>query len=530
MLFMFLLSNRHSVCSKVSSFAALLLLCLANVEAKVVEVNVTKSFSYGNFTAGEFIRVEGEIKGELSADENIPGLTKVTTNANGKVEYLTPFVVILPGPNAKGNGAVLVDVPNRGRPVSHYLYNSGREKFLPLELDARTGFLQHAGFTVGMVQWELGQGIVIPSFIDEKGEKRFVEGVGLAAIRDFADFMRNLPPSVIQSSSDLSQFASGKNRPNRLLAVGYSQTARLLKTLLIEGFNSANERRVFDGLHLHASASGLADVLVTGKGPASSTFFTPRFTHPEHRGVTELPLSYGDIVAKVKGLKPLLIVTNATTDYYNIRASLARTGATGMSDLPLPSNVRIYDVAGASHGRQIEKTCDYAPGQLDFFPVLRASLLHLDHWVAKGNLPPPSRLMPLEPQPTNPMLLQTPLHLAGAIVQVPKQDADGNSMGGVRLPDLDVPLGTHGAQNPPMSDRGCNLNAGYIPFAKSDSLKVGNDQRKSLQQRYRHHVGYVSAISRASKRLVQQRFLLEEDALAIVAAAKLQTESFDFRK
>jgi Alpha/beta hydrolase domain len=526
--------NRQSFFAKIASFAALLVLGFTSAEARVVEVNVTKSSNYGNFRAGEFVRLEGEIKGELSADESIPGLMKVTPNANGKVEYRTPFVVILPAQNAKGNGAVLVDVPNRGRPISHFLYNSAREKFLPLELDARTGFLQHAGFTVGMVQWELGQGIVIPSFVDEKGGKRFVEGVGLAAIRDFAEFMRNLPPAVTQSSSDFTQFANGKNRPTRVLAVGYSQTARLLKTLLIEGFNTANDKRVFDGLHLHASASGLADILVTGKGPASSTFFTPRFTHPEHRGVTELPLSYSDIVAKIKSPigseKPLLVVTNATTDYYNIRASLARTGAGGMTDLPIPSNVRIYDIAGASHGRQIEKTCDYAPGQLDFFPVLRTSLLHLDHWVAKGKLPPASRLMPLEPQPSNPMLLQAPLHLAGAIVQVPKQDADGNSVGGVRLPDLDAPLGTHGTQNPPMSDRGCNLNAGYIPFAKSDSLRASNDQRKSLQQRYRTQSGYLTEITRASKRLVRERFLLEEDSLAIVNAARLQTESFDFSK
>jgi hypothetical protein len=126
-----------------------------------------------------------------------------------------------------------VDVPNRGRPISHFIYNSARENFLPLELNARTGFLQHQGFPVGMVQWELGQGIAIPSFTDERGAKQFVEGVGSAANRDFGDFMRTLPTAVIASSAELSQFAASKNRPNRLIAVGYSQTARLLKTLLI---------------------------------------------------------------------------------------------------------------------------------------------------------------------------------------------------------------------------------------------------------------------------------------------------------
>jgi hypothetical protein len=290
--------------------------------ARVVDITVNKVSDYGTYKAGHFVRLEGEIKGELGPEEQIPGLNKAAKNANGNgnVEHRTPFVVIMPLASAKGNGAVLLDIPNRGRPISHYLYNSGRENFLPPELNARNGFLQHNGFTVGMVQWELGQGISIPSF---------VEGVGLAAIRDFGGFMRKLPRDVISTSMEFTQFSTRKNRLNRVLAVGYTQTARLLKTLLVEGFNTVDNQRVFDGLHLHASASGLADVLVTGKGPASSIFFTPRFTHPEHRGVTELPLSYGDIVSRINGEKPLLIVTNATSDYYNIRASLARTGTGG---------------------------------------------------------------------------------------------------------------------------------------------------------------------------------------------------------
>jgi Alpha/beta hydrolase domain len=506
------------------------ILCFAtSLQARVLEIKVIKVSAFGKFKSGDFVRLEGELKGELEPSEGIPGLNKVALNGSGKVEYRTPFVIIMPGTNAKGNGAVLIDVPNRGRPISHFLYNSGRENFLPLDLEARTGFLQHHGFTVGMVQWELGQGIAIPSFIDERGEKRFVEGVGLAAIRDFADFMRTLPSNTIATSAELQQLSNGKNRPNRILAVGYSQTARLLKTLLIEGFNTADNRQVFDGLHLHASASGLADIQVTGKGPASSTFFTPRFTHPEHRGVTEEPLSYASIVTKIKGEKPKLVVTNATTDYYNIRASLARTGAGGFVDVSIPSNVRIYDIAGASHGRQMEKTCEFAPGQLDFFPALRASLLHLDNWVAKTAQPPATRLMPLEPQPSNPMLLHAPRHLPGAIAQVPKQDADGNSLGGIQLPDLAAPLGTHGAQNPPLADRGCNLNAAFIPFAKTPQSKASTDQRPSLQERYKTHANYVRKIQTASNKLVKDRFLLKQDAIAIVNAAKQQKSVFDFQ-
>ena len=39
-------------------------------------------------------------------------------------------------------------------------------------------------------------------------------------------------------------------------------------------------------------------------------------------------------------------------------------------------------------------------------------------------------------------------------------------LGGVRLPDLAVPLGTHTVQNQPLS-RACMLLGGYVPFAKT---------------------------------------------------------------
>jgi hypothetical protein len=137
--------------------------------------------------------------------------------------------------------------------------------------------------------------------------------------------------------------------------------------------------------------------------------------------------------------------------------------------------------------------------------------------------------MPLEPQPSNPMLLQAPLHLPGTIAQVPRQNIDGNSLGGVQLPDVAVPLGTHGAQNPPLSDRGCNLNAAYLAFAKTTRPKLPNDLRKSVEERYTNHAQYVSKIQAAAEKLVKERFLLKEDAAAIVTAAKQQTAIFELR-
>lgn len=479
--------------------------------ARITRFEITSSAPYGSFKSGEFVRLDGSVTGELPAFEPIPGIDRAPKNARGMVTYKAPFVLIMPRDRGAGNGALLVDIPNRGRAIAHHLYNSPREPYLDLgSFGAGNGFLQDQGFTLAMLQWELGQGIALPAFAEAGGTLRYAEGAGLAAIRDFADFLRH---AAQDSSGTPNPVAGGIDRT---LAIGYSQTARLLKTLLIEGFNETAGRRVFDGMHINAAASGIANILATGSGPESSTFFTPRFTHPEYRGVTEEPLTYADIVARAAAwgqAPPKLLVTNMTTDYYSIRASLARTGAQGPADLPIPPMVRIYDVAGGSHGRAVKSTCEFPPGRLDFFPVMRATLLNLDRWVRDGTEPPPNRLMPLEPRPGDASVLQSPSHLPKAIVQVPKRDGDGNALGGVRLPDMEAPLGTHGAQNLPLTDRACNLNAAYIAFARS-----------SIEARYKTREGYVGRIRAAAQRLVAGRFLTEADAQEIVRAAQSASE------
>jgi hypothetical protein len=475
--------------------------------ARITRFEVTSTAPYGKFRTGEFVRIEGTVSGELSPGEPIPGLDRAPRNARNLVEYKAPFVLIAPGEKARGNGALLVEVPNRGRPISHHLYNSPRDPFVPIgTFEPGNGFLQDYGFTVAMLQWELGQGIELPQFRDAAGKVLNVEGAGVAAIRDFADFLRHSAADETGGRNPLA------GRFDRTLVLGYSQTARLLKSFLIEGLNEAGGRRVFDGMHVNASASGLANIYATGSGPESGTFFTPRFTQPEFRGVTEEPLTYTDILARVTArgqTPPKMLVTNMTTDYFSIRASLARTGARGIADLPVPDSVRLYDVPGASHGRATKSTCEMPPGRLDFFPVMRATLLNLDRWVRDGIEPPASRLMPLEPLPGEKALLQAPKHLPGAVVQAPKRDVDGNPLGGVRLPDMEAPLGTHGAQNLPLADRSCNLNAAYIAFTKA-----------SLAQRYPSREDYVERIRAAGRKLVSEGFLLEADALEIERAAR----------
>jgi hypothetical protein len=109
------------------------------------------------------------------------------------------------------------------------------------------------------------------------------------------------------------------------------------------------------------------------------------------------------------------------------------------------------------------------------------------------------------------------------LVLVPKVDADGNEMAGIRLPDVAVPLGTRTGWN----TRGAGFAQGalmvvgsYIPFAATaKERRTTGDPRLSLEERYPSHEHYVNAVARNAAELQKERLLLAEDVERYLAAA-----------
>jgi hypothetical protein len=93
--------------------------------AKVTRFEITSKQPAGSFRSGDYVRWDGRIHGELSpAAETIADLDKPARNARGNVEYAARIMLFMPV--AGGNGALLVDVPNRGHAYARALYNSPR--------------------------------------------------------------------------------------------------------------------------------------------------------------------------------------------------------------------------------------------------------------------------------------------------------------------------------------------------------------------------------------------------------------------
>jgi hypothetical protein len=110
-------------------------------------------------------------------------------------------------------------------------------------------------------------------------------------------------------------------------------------------------------------------------------------------------------------------------------------------------------------------------------------------------------------------------------ILVPKVDADGNDIAGIRLPAVQAPLGTYTGWN--LRPAGfaetelAGLLGSFIPFArtKADRRRTG-DPRRSIEERYRSREEYARKFSRAARMLVEQRFLLPQDAERMIAEAR----------
>jgi len=502
----------------IATAVALTSLFTLNAAAEITRLEITSTQPYGTFRAGDYSIIQATLHGQLSPTEQIPGLDKAPLNAAGKVDYSTKLVLTIPTDKSRGNGALLVDVPNRGKAYANALYNSPRdEPFQSGTFEHGTGFLQDNGFSIAEVYWELGQGANLPSFIDAEGKKKYVEGVGFAIMRDAGIFLAHAAKDSTGNPNPLTGMIS------RTLASGKSQTGRFLKSFLLNGFNMAGPQRVFDGMHVFVSGSGLLPIMQTGTGPTSSANNTPNFTNPEMPGVHDGLLTISDITAQVVArgeVAPKMMLITTSTDYYSLRASLGRTGAEGQADQTLPGNVRMYDIAGSAHVLIPLKPahCTMMQGVLDWTPVSRATFLRLDQWVGANVAPPATQLMTLERASATPATLKAPNNLPNAVIQVPKLDADGIALGGVRLPDLVAPLGTHGGQNSP--ETRCSLMGSYIPFAKDSAQRIANnDVRPSVAERYKNRDDYVNRIRGAALNLLESGFLLQDDAAVIVQAA-----------
>jgi Alpha/beta hydrolase domain len=385
-----------------------------------------------------------------------------------------------------------------------------------------------------------------------------VTGLGLAAIRDFASYLRY--------GADGAALRETPSALQRIIGYGYSQSGRFLRELVRDGFNTDERgRSAFDALMI-ASA---------GAGGGS---FNHRFAMPGVAGNSVLsvlrpvdlpPFRDDGLLANAQAARvtPKIFYTFSSTEYWARAGSLTYTSDDGRRDVSLAPTSRLYFLAGTPHSSGgLPLGAKQALGYQHFTNfaqqrwVSRALLLDLDAWTRREKEPPPSQypsiskgdLVALQdvhfpripsfpfaeymPQvwrmdfgpayaTTRVITREPPLLGEPYPVLVPQVNADGNDMSGIRLPELAVPLGTYTGWNvtiPQLGDLGylAGLVGGFEPFplTKEQREKDG-DARLSIRERYMDRQDYLDRVKRAAEDLVRQRFMRAEDVPAVVTRA-----------
>jgi hypothetical protein len=388
-----------------------------------------------------------------------------------------------------------------------------------------------------------------------------VTGLGFAGIRDFVSFLRNTAADDAGQANPL--FVNGRPVLRVAVSTGTSQSGRVQRDFLYQGFNrDPAGRKVFDGINP-----------IVGGG--RRTFVNARFAQPgrftrQHEDhlypMDEFPFTYATttdpLTKKTDGLLarcqetrtcPMVVQVDTDSEAYASPGSLVVTDAAG-KPVDLPLNVRYYYLTTAH--LQSGATCRDPGHTVSPFPYYRAAFDALVKWTRDGAKPPATKApspadgtyitvaeqerlypkIPNRPYSANmseigvrDFTVFPPTESARKYPQfVPRLDADGNVVAGVRIPEVVVPVAT-------LSGKGirgdgfapgdlCGVNGSAIAFAKTKADRLASgDSRLSLEERYpRGASEFKARYAQAVDALVADHYLLPEDGAKLVADVKYE--------
>jgi hypothetical protein len=398
-----------------------------------------------------------------------------------------------------------------------------------------------------------------------------VLGLGFAAMRDLASFLRN----------DTSSGNPLAGSIQKAIMYGVSQTGRTVRTFLDLGFNEDEDHKmVFDGMNPH---------IATARIPLNVRFGAPgRAAGTQHQEKqfpgSDAPMSWADSFDPLTGENhgildrcqtshtcPKIFQTISGTEYWQSAMSNDTTDFSARPDLLIPPNVRIFYLSSTQHGGASvtatpeTDTRSYCQNLLNINPYIyntRALITDLTAWVVNGTPPPSSRYPTVSDGTLVPanrigfpkipgvnfsalyntrlflyrgqqfdfvdmsgILTEPPIEVALYNVLVPRVDRDGLDVAGVRSVAVSAPIGTNVPWNYRAAGFGegdlCDLSGSFFGFAKTKADRTASgDPRLSLQERYGDHQGYVAAVTVAADEFVADRLLLPADADSIIAAAQ----------
>jgi|KBSSwiStaDraftv2_1062776.scaffolds.fasta_scaffold01486_5 hypothetical protein len=401
-----------------------------------------------------------------------------------------------------------------------------------------------------------------------------VNGIGFAAIRDFMAFLRYANADDVGTANPLAGDIL------RVYTEISSQPGRMLNDFRNLGFNQAEGgQKVFDG-HMQwiAAADGI-NMNLRFSQPGRTERNRQDHLYAEGLFPFANESTTDHITGKTAGRYdrctgsntcPFAMEIYSGNEYWVKAASLFHTNTQGTADLPGHPLTRYYFMSSMRHGTgngNAKGNCQQFDNPLDSSPVQRALFIALDDWASKGIAPPASRvprladgtlvpplpqsgmgfpnipgvtynglmttryrfnygprfdqgIMDLNPPTVVPSYQNNPLNGPIYNNMIPKTDADGNDIAGVRLPDVRVPLNTYTGWALRSAafglNDGCEGSGQRIPFPATKAARIAaGDPRLSVEERYPTFLDYYFKVTQAINDFVAERFMLVEDAPAM---------------
>ena len=537
----------------IKHFTILLLWPIYSAQAAVTGYEIASDELYANGRefgeADQYRAIRGTltfaVDPQNARNRIITDIELAPLDENGQLAFSSDFLLLIPVNPASGNQVTLVDIPNRGNPIMQ------RFNLPTTESPDGDAFLMSEGYSLLWLGWEedidSGFRISIPGTAD--GENIPISGLGFAAVRDAASWIKHDPDALVST--------------DYLLTFGLSQSGRYLRSFLYLGFNTDEAgRQVYDGVIPHIGGASRIDLNRRGAQPVSQGQFNAT-SYPFADDAYADPLSgvrEGQLDnPRARENQPKIFYTNSSVEYWGGGriAAMIHTTPDAQRDLILPENVRVYLLAGTQHGPAAFPPAAASTGQLQNNPhnywwPMRALLTAMTEWVRDDIPPPPSAhpqlangsLIPVSEiefpdldidaslnsldagiRMPNPLLQGNGAPGAELPLLVPQVNEDGNEIAGIISPELTVPLATYTGwnfNNPQIGDpnRLYPLAGGYIPFSASLEERISNnDPRLSIEERYASKTEYLELITAAAEDLVAKRYLLQRDIPAVYQRA-----------
>ena len=267
-------------------------------------------------------------------------------------------------------------------------------------------------------------------------------------------------------------------RVRKVIAMGQSQSGTRLRDYVI---NVQPRAGVIDGFLVHADGSGVKTY------PADPVVPVIQLLSEREASVEAPNVSRNYRLWEIAG--------GAHQDFWIGVHSVEGQGPRAAGSAPRQpagADAELHAKAG-NYGEQYDPgqgVCIVEGTQFPLRYAVMAAIHHLDRWVKTGTPPPEGARYQFD--------------AAGALAR----DADGNALGGIRLPPIAVPVASY------RSDL-CDLGGITIPFTELQ-----------LATRYASHADYLCRMKAATEQSVQQGFLLPEEAAELLARAEAAKNRF----